>query len=109
MQRRAAASLAAHVPVSSPMLNANAPSLADIERLDEELKARFELELVVHPALTRSLVSFQANKGRPIHRWYKYKEAFSASLVEYLFERYKVTEGRNPRSVCRNWNRAVYG
>ena len=83
-----------HVSVSSPMLNANAPSLADIERLDKELKTCFEQKLVVHPALTRSLVSFQANKGRPIHRWYKYKEAFSASLVEYLFERYKVTAGR---------------
>ena len=80
--------------VSSPVLTVNAPSLADIERLDEELKACFEQKLVVHPALTRSLVSFQANKGRPIHRWYKYKEAFSASLVEYLFERYKVTTGR---------------
>ena len=83
-----------HVSVSSPVLTVSAPSLADIECLDEETKTCFEQKLVVHPALTRSLVSFQANKGRPIHRWYKYKEAFSASLVEYLFERYKVTAGR---------------
>ncbi len=71
-----------------------APTLADIEHLDAKLKARFGQKLLVHPALTRSLVSFQASKGRPIHRWYKYKEAFSASLVEYLFARYKVTTGK---------------
>jgi DNA modification methylase len=44
--------------------------------------------------LTRSLVSFQANKTRPVYRWYKFKEAFSASLVEYLFEQKGVTKGR---------------
>lgn len=38
-----------HVSVSSPMLNVSTPSLADIERLDEELKACFEQKLVVHP------------------------------------------------------------
>lgn len=80
--------------VSSPVLNDLAPSLADVDRLDEDLKAYFEQKLIVHPALTRSLVSFQANKARPVHRWYKYKEAFSATLVEYLFERYKVTAGK---------------
>lgn len=45
-------------------------------------------------ALSRSLVSFQANKVRPVYRWYKYKEAFSAALVEYLFEKYALTAGR---------------
>jgi DNA modification methylase len=40
------------------------------------------------------LVSFQANKTRPVYRWYKYKEAFSASLVELLFQKYGVTQGK---------------
>ena len=39
-------------------------------------------------------MSFQANKTRPVYRWYKYKEAFSAALVEHLFERYGITAGR---------------
>lgn len=42
----------------------------------------------VQPSLTRSLVSFQANKSRAIYRWYKYKEAFSAPLIENLLMNY---------------------
>lgn len=68
--------------------------LADIEALDYELEQYFQQCFVVQPALTRSLVSFQANKVRPVYRWYKYKEAFSASLVEYLFRSYGVEGGR---------------
>ena len=44
--------------------------------------------------MTRKLVSFQANKTRGYYRWYKYKEAFSADLVEYLFRKYRVAEGK---------------
>jgi DNA modification methylase len=40
------------------------------------------------------LVSFQGNKTRPIYRWYKYKEAFSATLVEFLLQRYGIHPGR---------------
>ena len=43
--------------------------------------------------LTRQLVSFQANKSRISYRWYKFKEAFSASLVEYILFRYGVESG----------------
>lgn len=43
--------------------------------------------------LSRSLVSFQANKGRAIYRWFKFKEAFSAGLVEYLLSRYQISNG----------------
>ena len=69
-------------------------ALAEIEQLDAELEQHFKRQFSVQPILTRSLVSFQANKERPVYRWYKYKEAFSASLVEYLFERYIVTKGK---------------
>jgi len=65
-----------------------------VERLDRELFQRFRGKLLFQAPLTRSLVSFQANKTRPIYRWYKFKEAFSASLVEYLFSKYKITTGR---------------
>ena len=41
--------------------------------------------LITHnPKLTRTLVSFQANKNTPYYRWFKYKEGFSAQMVHYL-------------------------
>lgn len=70
------------------------PSLEGIAHLDRALKQRFQRQFSVQPSLTRSLVSFQANKGRPVYRWYKYKEAFSAALVERLLDQYGVTDGR---------------
>ena len=68
--------------------------LEQIEELDKALAAYFPDTLLVDNTLTRKLVSFQANKTRTYYRWYKYKEAFSADLVEYLFHRYKVVKGK---------------
>lgn len=68
-------------------------ALSEIDTLDRDLAQYFKSKFVLQPSLTRSLVSFQANKTRPVYRWYKYKEAFSASLVEYLFERYNIPKG----------------
>lgn len=68
--------------------------LSQIERLDRELYRRFKDKFALHSNLTRSLVSFQANKTRALYRWYKYKEAFSASLIEYLFHKYGITSGK---------------
>ncbi|MEW6651729.1 MAG: DNA methyltransferase, partial [Chloroflexota bacterium] len=67
--------------------------LARINQLDQRLQDQFSGKLMVQPALTRQLVSFQANKSRPVYRWYKYKEAFSASLVEYFLAKYKISDG----------------
>ncbi len=50
--------------------------------------------MVIVESLTRKHVSFQANKTRTHYRWYKYKEAFSADLVEFLFSKYHVNEGK---------------
>ena len=68
--------------------------LGQIEELDKSLIEYFPDTLVVDNALTRKLVSFQANKVRTYYRWYKYKEAFSADLVEYLFRKYEVVNGK---------------
>ena len=68
--------------------------LGQIEELDKSLIEYFPDTLVIDNALTRKLVSFQANKARGYYRWYKYKEAFSADLVEYLFRKYRVVEGK---------------
>lgn len=71
----------------------NSANLAEIESLDRSLYQRFRDRIAVDPALNRSLVSFQANKHRPVYRWYKFKEAFSASLVEYMLDAYQVNRG----------------
>ncbi|HAB52723.1 MAG TPA: DNA modification methylase, partial [Ignavibacteriales bacterium] len=67
--------------------------LSEIERLDQDLYHHFEDKFHLDPSLSRSIVSFQANKTREVYRWYKFKEAFSASLVEYLLEKYKIMGG----------------
>lgn len=67
--------------------------LAKIEEIDQTLKDHFAQAMVIDKNLNRQLVSFQANKKRTHYRWYKYKEAFSADLVEYLFRKYKVQKG----------------
>ncbi len=69
-------------------------ALEEIDNLDRQLHDHFQAKFVIQPSLTRLLVSFQANKTRPIYRWYKYKEAFSASLVELLCQKYQVTQGK---------------
>lgn len=64
-----------------------------IGQLDSQLTHHFQKHLLVHRSLTRQLVSFQANKERPAFRWYKYKEAFSAPLIDFLLSRYDVIKG----------------
>ncbi len=71
-----------------------APTLTQIESLDQAAERYFRDKFSIQTALSRQLVSFQANKSRPIYRWYKYKEGFSAGLVEHLFTRYQISAGR---------------
>jgi DNA modification methylase len=68
-------------------------ALGHIEELNSKAEAYWADRLHVDKSLTRSLVSFQANKGRAVYRWFKYKEAFSASLVEHLLHKYRITRG----------------
>jgi len=69
-------------------------TLAEIDALEKKLTQHFHNKIKLQPDLTRQLVSFQANKPRPTYRWYKYKEAFSASLIEMLLSKYGITSGR---------------
>jgi len=69
-------------------------ALTEIEALDQKLLRHFHNKIKLQPILTRQLVSFQANKPRPSYRWYKYKEAFSASLIEYLLSKYGIASGK---------------
>ncbi|MGC9261244.1 MAG: DNA methyltransferase, partial [Phycisphaerae bacterium] len=67
--------------------------LAKIEALDHSLKARYANQIRTESKLDRRVVSFQANKSKAVYRWYKYKEGFSASLVEYLLRQSNTTSG----------------
>jgi len=69
-------------------------ALAEIDAFDSRLTQHFHNKIKLQPALTRQLVSFQANKLRATYRWYKYKEAFSASLIEILLSKYRITSGK---------------
>jgi DNA modification methylase len=68
--------------------------LSAIEDLDRKLFHHFNDKIKIKSSLTRQLVSFQANKTRASYRWFKYKEAFSASLVEYLLGQYGIASGK---------------
>jgi len=68
-----------------------ATSLEHIADLDRRLADQHKHWLRPQPTLNRTLVSFQANKGRAIYRWYKYKEGFAADLVRFFLKELKVT------------------
>jgi site-specific DNA-methyltransferase (cytosine-N4-specific) len=63
-------------------------------------EARIALELKYAPLLTpteefnRRLVSYQANKQARLHNWLKYKEGFSAQLVEVLLNKFGIGPGQ---------------
>ena len=67
--------------------------LNKIQKLDEKLRKFSRGTLLTEKRFTRQIVGFQANKTKPLYRWYKYKEAFSAELVEYLVENYQTASG----------------
>lgn len=60
--------------------------LLAIEQEDQSLLEHYASVIQESSCISRSVVSFQANKKRPAYRWYKFKEAFSATLIEYLLE-----------------------
>ncbi|MBI3611132.1 MAG: site-specific DNA-methyltransferase [Nitrospirae bacterium] len=68
-------------------------ALRKVDKLNRAAERRWKDKLIIETALSRSLVSFQANKGRAVYRWFKYKEAFSAEMVEYFLNRYKISKG----------------
>ena len=66
------------------MISDYANILEEIKAADDRLHAQFVDKLQVNYDLDRTLVSFQANKTKNGHRWYKYKEGFSSDLVRYI-------------------------
>lgn len=80
-------------PVENAVSFEVSEELRHIEKLNSEAEARWAKRLFVDNSLTRALVSFQANKGRAVYRWFKYKEAFSAGLIEHLLSKYRIASG----------------
>jgi DNA modification methylase len=65
----------------------------EIEVLSAKIESKFADIMVGDNNLSRKIVSFQANKQRPVYRWYKYKEGFSSELISYLLDKYHVKNG----------------
>ncbi len=63
-----------------------APPRVTPTKARDVLYEKFKERIAHNPALDRTLVSFQANKGTPFYSWFKYKEGFSQRLVAYLLE-----------------------
>ncbi len=59
----------------------------------EALYEKFRSKISVNEALSRTLVSFQANKSVAIYNWFKYKEGFSEQLVRYILHYFKKQPG----------------
>lgn len=59
----------------------------------DKLEKKYADRLQVNKALSRSVVSFQANKVEPIFRWFKYKEGFSRALVDYCLDHVHAKRG----------------
>ncbi|MBZ0300306.1 MAG: site-specific DNA-methyltransferase [Anaerolineae bacterium] len=62
------------------------------ERVDLELK--YTDLLITTAEFNRKLVSYQGNKRVTFHSWLKYKEGFSAELVENLLDKFRVASGQ---------------
>lgn len=71
----------------------NDPALLDAQVAISLLKKKYEKKLEKNYELSRSLVSFQANKTEPGYRWFKFKEGYSSSLVKYTLKKL----GINPK------------
>ncbi|MGB6041525.1 MAG: hypothetical protein WBF93_00080 [Pirellulales bacterium] len=60
----------------------------------QSLYQQYRDRIQVNSDLSRALVSYQQNRKRPFFRWFKYKEGFSAPLVEYIVSELGIRGGR---------------
>jgi hypothetical protein len=76
--------------------------LADSRQHRRQLLKQYQSRIAVNPALSRVIVSNQGNKSRAFYRWFKYKEGFSARLIEYVLARFGTAPGRilDPFAGC---------
>jgi len=60
----------------------------------QKLEQRYADLFVESSRFSRKLVSYQGNKTEILHSWVKYREGFSASLVEIFFDMFGIERGR---------------
>ena len=67
------------------------------QRCSEEARIKIEkkyADIIEETDLfSRKTVSFQTSKNATLHRWIKYREGFSAKLVENLLEEFNIKHG----------------
>lgn len=69
-------------------------TLTNIKLSNDKLEKNYKDKLVINYDLKRALVSFQANKNISQYRWYKFKEGYSSTLVEYVLDKFKIKSGK---------------
>jgi hypothetical protein len=57
------------------------------------LEQRYEDILEETTLFSRKTVSFQTNKVKTLHSWFKYREGFSSELVELLLSEFDISSG----------------
>lgn len=80
---------------SSIKNNNSCQDVLEIEKLDFQLETYFSKKIIIDHNLNRQIVSFQGNKNKAQYRWFRYKEAFSADLVEYLIQLQNQSDVKN--------------
>lgn len=64
----------------------------------ENLYADFQAALPIHRSTnnaTQALTTFNGNKSQPIHRWFTFKEGFSAALFPWLINKLDIPQNGN--------------
>lgn len=59
----------------------------------QKLEKKYIRIVEVTDKFNRRIVSYQANKEESIHKWIKYKEGFSSSLVKTLIDEFGLSQG----------------
>lgn len=57
------------------------------------LESRYGTLLEETDEFSRKIVSFQANRTKILHSWFKYREGFSSTLVEILIDKFGIGPG----------------
>lgn len=76
--------------IEAPYINDNKTSTTARRELEEKYRSL----LTPTNKFNRKLVSYQANKTMQVHSWLKYKEGFSAQLVEIFLDEFGIESGQ---------------
>ena len=75
------------------VISKQSTQLSSSSAMRTALYEKFQSRISMNPVLDRTLVSFQGNKHIPFSSWFKYREGFSETLVNYLLKELKPEPG----------------